>query len=573
VPSANKATTTKFFFITRRFYNPGVRKRKHSLTVALAISVVATAAAQNPPPRDSARPAGPAGTGSIRGRVVTADREPAPIRNARVSISEANVAEPVFTDDAGRFALTGIRAGRYQLVAEKTGFARTRYGTTNPLEPPTLIAVADGAAVNGVDIRMPRGASISGRVLDENGDAVVGATVSAAMPRSIASETRFGPSRSADTDDRGIYRLGDLPAGRYIVNVGGAAEGSRIDGRPAEWARTTGWARTFYPGAPGPSTAAPVVVGAGEDRAAIDITLAPSRPARLTLSLVDGSGRSLKGLVNLFMVDEDGMILANRGVPIQAGGTMTPTLEPGEWIAALLDGGKAVSHVTVASGDETSLIMTAGAGARISGQVVFDGSSTRPPASSLRLAVRGAGLTRAAPPPALANGPATIQADGSFAITGVVGTIEMAPASSGRWLARSVTYNGRDLIDESLTLSGNEDIRDVRVVYTDRVADLRVVATDADGRPSPGCLMTLFAAEGSTASISRRARLVRADQSGRMPLGNLLPGSYFVLAASNIDANAWPGADYLERLRPLATRVTVDDRASQSLALTCGSIP
>src|SRR3954468_24217985 len=82
----------------------------------------------------------------IRGRVV-ADQPGAraAIPNARVSITPADAAEPVFTDGDGRFEFPGPAPCRYTLTSEKTGYARTRYGAGNDLEPPFAIEITDAA--------------------------------------------------------------------------------------------------------------------------------------------------------------------------------------------------------------------------------------------------------------------------------------------------------------------------------------------------------------------------------------------------------------------------------------------
>jgi hypothetical protein len=123
-------------------------------------------------------------------------------------------------------------------------------------------------------------------------------------------------------------------------------------------------------------------------------------------------------------------LLANRGVPLSpANPSMTPTLEPGDWVAVALGNARSIARVKLSSGEETSLTLTLGSGARIAGRVVFDGTSALPALTSVRLGVRGVGPDAAVPPPGLSNGPVAVKADGSFEMGGVVGTIELQTAS------------------------------------------------------------------------------------------------------------------------------------------------
>jgi len=561
------------------------QRRRLALMVVVArviCSGAASAAAQEvAPPRDSRAPDQAAGTAIIRGRVVSGGSESAsPIRDARVSVSApAGTIDPVFTDGSGRFELKGLAAGRYTITAEKTGFVKTRYGSKNDLDPPISVDVGDATAVDGVEIRLLKGAAIAGRIVDELGDPVVGASVSVGFLRAAGAETQLvSVSRPGSaTDDRGEYRVGGLPAGRYYVTVAGSSEGSVIAGAPAEWVRTVvGWDRTSYFASPSLAGATPIVLGAGEERTGVDFALAPSRPAKLTLSLTDAAGAPATGIINLFLPgDTPGSIWANRGVPLSpANPRMTPTLEPGEWVAVALGSARSIARVKLSSGEEASLTLTLGSGARIAGRVVFDGSTAPPAFASVRLGVRGVGPDAAVPPPGLSNGPVAVNPDGSFEMRGVVGTIELQPASPLRgWMLRAVRYGDRDLLDEPLTLSGGEDISGVQVVFTDQFADLSGTTVNAEGRPSPGCAVALFPAEGRMQFGSRRARLLRADQNGRFRVSDLPEGSYLAAATPEVDAAVWLTEDYLSRLKLLATRVSLTGREKKTITLRCESVP
>jgi hypothetical protein len=130
----------------------------------------------------------------ISGRVV-ADETGDAVPNARVTLTTATQGTPVvLTDGDGRFAL-GAAPGRYGVAASKTGYART--------------GVAPMTAGQPVEIRLQRGAAISGRVVDGFGDPVVSARV-------VAETRSSGPAgvtvvATSDTDDRGEYRLAGLP--------------------------------------------------------------------------------------------------------------------------------------------------------------------------------------------------------------------------------------------------------------------------------------------------------------------------------------------------------------------------
>src|SRR5258706_537490 len=237
--------------------------------------------------------------------------------------------------------------------------------------------------------------------------------------------------------------------------------------------------------------------------------------------------------------------------------TRTIPLDPGDWIAVALIGTDVagVTHVTVASGDETSVALTPMRGSRIAGRVVFEGSAP-PPFSSIRLEVRQVGLYTGVPiPPRRA---VTVKPDGSFEMTDLFGVVEIQTVSPPRdWTIKSVMRGDRDLLDEALALGDGDEFSDLRVVLTDQRVELAGVATAPDGRPSPACEVALFPDTADLRPGSRRMRLLRADSNGRFTAPDLLAGTYLAVAAADIDAAIWRTTDYLNRLRPAATRLTL----------------
>ena len=125
--------------------------------------------------------------------------------------------DPVFTDANGAFAFSELPPGHYTISADKTGYARSRYGAKGPFDPPMEIAVAAGGTVQDPRYRADEsGAAVFGRIGDELGDPIVGGIVSVAAVQSIGSELRLVTidRGTAETNDLGEYRIGDLLPGR-----------------------------------------------------------------------------------------------------------------------------------------------------------------------------------------------------------------------------------------------------------------------------------------------------------------------------------------------------------------------
>ncbi|HKO63322.1 MAG TPA: carboxypeptidase regulatory-like domain-containing protein [Pyrinomonadaceae bacterium] len=202
-------------------------------------------------------------SGALKGRViVTGGRVP---KNVIVSIRSVNDTSGrgrvIRIDPDGRFAFNDLSAGVYNVFATAPGFIDEGLTARDISGLPRYLPGAQ------VTIRMIKGGVITGSVVNQKGDPVVGVTVRALMmgdQRNLV--TRFsGQTHHVETDDRGIYRIYGLPPGEYFVAAGGRG--------PFGPFMVTGFdlhAPTYYPSSTRDG-ALPVVVRSGEEATAIDI--------------------------------------------------------------------------------------------------------------------------------------------------------------------------------------------------------------------------------------------------------------------------------------------------------------
>ena len=565
---------------------------------------------QQTPPRDpSTRPARPspaanveAATAAIRGRVVGDGSEVSvAIAKARVALNGGvDQIEPVFTDSSGRFEFSGLAAGHYTLSAEKTGYAPTHYGARSRFDPVQPIELTAGA-LEDIEIRMPKGAAISGRILDEVGDPVVGAHVSASVLRVEGTSRRLeNVSRApADTDDLGDYRIGGLPAGRYLLSVSGGPAGS-VALSMASFGRRVGWGRTFYPSGASSAVATPIELTAGEERAGTDLTLVPFKPAELSVTIttttpdppmpatpaeavrmgIDPRMLQMQAGTSLLFVqadEPDTAAASNQRLGFMAAGgggswaAPTVSIDPGEWVVIARRGNTAgLAHIALASGDVATLSLPLAPGARFSGQILFEGPTRHPLPSSVHLDVIGAGPDANLSPQTLApGGPFTPKADGAFEITGVIGTIEILVADPVGWAVKSIMTGERDILGVPISLLGTEAFTDVKVVLTDQVAELSGSLVSADSQETSDCSIALFPSAPNAGYTARRMQLARPNQHGEFRFDDLPSGTYLVAARPDINAGAWTTPASLDRLHAGATPFTIADREKKTITLPC----
>src|SRR5436190_1554748 len=233
---------------------------------------------------------------TIVGRVV-ADETGNPVANARVTVTTSSgFAAPVtLTDADGRFSIARSATESHSVVvATKTGYTR-------------MEATAGDRAI---DIRLKRGATISGRVVDEFGEPV-------SFVRVFAQADPHAPLRPADgtdTDDRGEYRLIGMPTGSFVVAV------MRVFGTldPAT-GRPRGPQTIFYPGTTSPDEAKALLLAAGDEQRRIDFVFPARRPEPPTLMVIRAAqnasrpprpGPSPTGAIRGRVVDSDGRAVA-----------------------------------------------------------------------------------------------------------------------------------------------------------------------------------------------------------------------------------------------------------------------
>ena len=218
-----------------------------SLTRALRNAFILTTAilVQSFPVHAQSAEAKTKATGSISGRV-TVDGKPAVrIPIAAVpgqSVNRRDAPARGVSDVEGKYQISGLSPGEYQvwtltpaLIAEPTAYPNyfPYAGTAKS------IILGTGENVTDLDLKLIRGAVISGRVTNADNKLVVEERIKLQV-LDANGNPRFGALYSSydqmyQTDDRGVYRIFDLAPGRYRVSVGydavndGILRGRRYD--------------------------------------------------------------------------------------------------------------------------------------------------------------------------------------------------------------------------------------------------------------------------------------------------------------------------------------------------------
>ena len=555
------------------------------------------------------------GTGRLRGRITAADTGGI-VRRAQVRISGPDIgSKTAFTDAQGRYEFAQLPAGRFNVSVSKSGFVTMQYGQNRPFESGKQIELADAQALDKIDVALHRGGAVSGRIVDEFGEPVADASVSAMRLQYTAGKRRLVPSgRSSTTNDLGYFRVFGLPPGDYYVtSTMRTVESMMLDfmgagagaAGPTGSNSNSGYAATYYPGTQNPGEAQRLTLAAGQELQ-IDLQMQPVRLVKIAGRATSSDGKPMSGaMVMLMPVTREalGMLPGGTSQTDKDGNFTLNNVAPGEYSVqvqslvalmsaaseamAMMSGGDAkdkeaapapaktmerefaVATVNVAGEDITGLTITGTRGARASGRVVFEGGQKPESIASLRLMAAPTDFDNMAAN-ASAFGMASVKENGAFEIDGLVGgrifTFMNPPKG---WSIKRITHDNEDITDSGRDFKPGEEVDGFEIVMTQRTQRLTGTVTTESGDPVKEYTVVVFAEDQRKWPLasSRWIKSARPDQEGRFQVNDLPAGRYLAIAVEYVAQGEWNDPDWLTRAARNAVKVTVDEGAAASIDL------
>jgi hypothetical protein len=552
------------------------------------------------------------GTGRIRGRVVAADSG-SPVRRATVTITSPDIAtKAAITDADGRFEFRDLPASKFTLQASKPGLMAVQYGQTRPFESGKPIELAEKQAVDNINIGMPKGAVISGRIVDEYGDPLPDLAVTAMRHSWVNGRRRLTPvgNRTAQTNDLGQFRIYGLAPGEYFVSA--TTANASIDLRmfdnldmmmvkagagpgPSASVPKSGYAPTYFPGTPNAADAQKITLAVGQEAASVDFGLIAVRLARVSGMVMNSEGNPFEGAnINVVPASRDTSVLST---PMSAraardGSFTLSSVPPGDYILRVSsvvvitrmqtgDGGMSMAFssetmvggtdqesgsttLAVAGDDISNVLITTAKGGTATGHVTFDG----PKPATMNVRVTSASAD-GEPIPASLSG-ATVKDDGTFELKGLSGqrTMIRVSAPSG-WSVRSVKLNGADITDTGTEFKPGETTSGLEVELTSKSSSVTGTVTTTDGAILKDYTVVVFAESPDLwrLPMTRWVSGGRPDLDGRFKIQNLPAGNYYAAAVEYLPEGEWGDPELLDRLKSQAKRFSLDDGGTQTLDL------
>lgn len=548
-------------------------------------------------PQDAARPV-PTGTGIVTGHVIDGANDQR-ISGAGVTISGGGLREPqrTITDADGVFLFRDLPAGSYALASKRSGFLDASLGQRRPSGPPQTLRLAADEKRDDLTIRMFKPSAITGTVTDEAGEAVVKVNVLAYRRVFAGGRPQLVVAGECPTDDRGIYRIGPLEPGEYIIAVpmltsspqdGGGLRtgpamvrdgGSSATHLPPSDGKAQKFATTYYVTGQTAARATAITLDVGELKRTIDIQLRPQRVFNIsgTVSVTAAASRGVQ--VQLVTAGEDevgGDRAIGTMITGEGGAFSFPAIPGGQYIVRAsvrpVAGGAvpqwAEQPISVADKDLNDIALIMRRGFRVSGRFQFEGSAGDPdqlpggiPVTldpvSTRYPLTAFSLLMMDSPPK------------TFAITNVLPgryAIRVIPPQ-GR-MVTSVLYQGRDVSQTSLLVDAS-DISGIVVTLSDRITVLTGTVTgtaDLDAArvlvfPQDAQTWTDFGSKPTT------VRVIDVTSTGSFETQALPAGDYLLAAFDRDTVVDWQDPSFLQLAARVATHVRLGDGERQNADL------
>ena len=502
-------------------------------------------------------------TSQIRG-TVRSGTDDAPIARARIMATADVLPEPRVTISGpdGKYALTDLPAGSYTVSVTRTGYAPQTWGQARALTG-TPIGLASGQQLASIDFTLVPGASIVGRILDEDGSPFAGADVDALVTRFEAGADTLFSVASVQTDDRGEFRLFGLAPGRYFVSAADPAFRNVSTPKGVQH-----YSPTYYPGVAQSDQARAIAIAAASDSPRVEFRLKLVPPANVSGRLVTVDGRQLSsGAMTMSPADSDGVPVAPAEQPtIKPDGRFTfAGVAPGRYhirargqtedTGAALFGTYAVE---VAGEDISGVTVTLRPGAVLEGSLAVEARrGTRTP-DFTTLRVRAPFVDGNAFGDSLTG---VVQPDGSFALRGIMKGTHQIVVDGLRppWTLKSVVYQGADITDTPIEATEKQSMRGVRVTITDAASEVTGTVTSARRAPVADAGVLVFARVPLFwLRTNRRMRVAYTDLKGRFSVAGLPAGEYVAVASPAVDESDLGRRDRLEAWAGVATPFRLD---------------
>lgn len=469
------------------------------------------------------------------------------------------------TDGNGEFHIDKIEPGDYYLKAVHAGFADGKYKPDDGRSKDGKIHFAASEAVKGIVFHLVPQGAVSGKVVDEDGDPVPGAMVTA-LSGGHAAGSQLMPADTSPANDRGEFRLGKLPPGSYYLSAGvmrmdfmaAAAPAQPTDGSPE-----MNYVTTYFPGTVDTGAATKIDVAAGADLTGFTIKLRKSRVVRVKGQALAADGAPLKG--GQVMLTSPSSLGSMQMSALHADGTFEiANVQPGKYMlmSVQINGGQPtmqMQSLVVPEEGVSGVKLQALPEQTVQGKVVVAGDGKVPLKDMMVMLAGDEGMTTM---PAMGK----VSDSGAFTlkVSGAAYRLGLPTTPAGSYL-KSVVWNGREMLGKALDFSAGAAGELVVTLGTDGGHVDVTVSAEGD-KPAPEATVVLVPYDPAMRSDST-VKSEDADANGHVTFTDVPPGEYLAFAWQEVDGDAWLNPDFLKPFEKDAKHVTIEARGNTKVEL------
>jgi len=489
------------------------------------------------------------------------------------------------TDNEGKFSFEGLPPGEYRLQATHPKYLPVTFGSRGVTDPGSTVSLSEGRHMTGIELTFIVPGSVSGRVVDEDGDPVAQINVQVLEFVHYNGRRVSSTVAQASSGDNGQFKVERVRPGTYILRVDTQPTWRANERAPVPTVKPGGKDirphSTYFGGNHDESSAAPIVVAGG-----VDLPLGNVKILNRVMSHVRGRvlgdpallqgarvvrmpGNATSGIGWSYGADiaKDGSFeMANMwkdAFAIEVFSTRQNV--PLGW-----------TRIDIGDEDLEGVLINAMAGP-LHGTVKFESDQQTAPA---------AGTTQSAAQqptiPSKSLGRIQLTATGLFQVLQLAGPVSsdgsftIPLVAPGKYVAdvlglpqgsylKSARFNSMDALGQGFEW-GSDQKGTLEVLISAKAATISGTVQGDDGKPAPGSTVTLVP-DPPRLPVERLYSTAKANDQGQFQFLSVTPGAYKVYAWEEIGSTAHWDPEYVKPFSSASERVEVSEGGSATITL------
>lgn len=487
-----------------------------------------------------------------------------PIHNAvvRLSVRGSNRVMGIIgsTDADGKFHFKSVAPGEYDLSAEKNGFLNAGYDS--------VLSVKAGDDFKDITLKLLPAATISGRVIDEDGDPVPGAAVTLLYRENFLGQNKIQRRAPRSTDHRGEFYIDGLEPGRYFVSAG-----QNRDSQPSNEDRVVDsrgdavlsrYALTYFPSALLIDDASQVEVVSGQEVGGIEIRLRRSKTYRIAGQIVGFERMAAAGLELIAYQPRTG---ESYDTKLSANGDFSVRgLLPDSYELSLVEPGKGTvgrTEVEITDADRTEVTVKPHVPSQVKLRIVVEGREQTPFAVAI-------GFLRKNP---VDMSTSCILEDGICAFRDIEpGKYILDIRGPAHSYIKTVRAGSRTFSRRAIEVP--EGDLALEVILSDVTGQIEgEVLADAEGTQGDKSQQDWSSTEVALVAVTAPDELfdlphtTSLDQYRHFSFHDVQPGKYRLYAAEQIGIYRWSNPNFVREMESMGTEVEVREKDELRLQL------